>query len=103
MEDEVSDEAYYESAEHHLKNLLAVVHRDGGHHCEENGMEVSTKRAMEIVSYLRDEDLACLRKQVLAYQQDLAMCRRVFQWISKNTHGKGSFVALRAVLEMKQR
>ena len=36
--------------EHHLKNLLAVIHRDGGHYTEEHGIEKSVKDATQIVA-----------------------------------------------------
>jgi len=37
---------------HQLLNLLAVIHRDGGHHTGEHGIDKSVEDAMEIVSNL---------------------------------------------------
>ena len=36
----------------HLLNILAVVHRDGGHYVETHGIEKSVADAMEIISDL---------------------------------------------------
>jgi hypothetical protein len=110
MVDQVSDDAYYMSADHHLRNLLAVIHRDGGHHCEKNGMEASTKRAMEIVGYIRNEDNACLRKQIMGYRDDLEMCRKVFFYIKNKLKDSAVFettmvrnAADRCLKELKQK
>ena len=40
-----------------LQNLLAVIHRDGGHYTEKHGVEKSCKDAMQIVSDLIHEEL----------------------------------------------
>ena len=44
-----------ESAEHHLRNLLAVIHRDGGHHADENGLKTSEEEAEKVVISLRSQ------------------------------------------------
>jgi hypothetical protein len=41
-----------ENYKNQLLNLLAVIHRDGGHYVGEHGVEKSVKDAMEIVSNL---------------------------------------------------
>lgn len=91
--------------EHWLRELLAVVHRDGGHHHAEHGVEASTKRAMEIVGYLRNEDNAQLRKQVLAYQKDLSLCRKVLYFLIKHAYNPGTVAgaAERCLKELKQK
>lgn len=38
---------------HGLKNLLAVIHRDGGHYTEEHGIEKSIKEARNKVRHLQ--------------------------------------------------
>ena len=35
--------------EHHLKELLAIIHRDGGHYTEKHGIEKSVKDAITII------------------------------------------------------
>lgn len=107
-----AEEELYERC---LGNLLAVVHRDGGHHLGRHGPVASTERAMTIVSYLRNEDIACLRKQVLAYQKDLEMCRKVFYYTMQQSRSRSLDeaplqhlhnvyrVAERCLKEMKQK
>jgi len=34
---------------HHLMNLLAVIHRDGGHYVEEHGLEKAVEDAINVV------------------------------------------------------
>lgn len=43
------DVCYYKNP---LLNILAVVHRDGGHYIDEHGLEKSVKKAMKIISKL---------------------------------------------------
>jgi hypothetical protein len=55
MNDWVSDASEFLRAgkginDHHLLNLLAVIHRDGGHYTEEHGLEKSVKDAMQLSS-----------------------------------------------------
>jgi len=38
-----------EGMENNLQNLLAVVHRDGGHYASRHGVDKATKDAMRIV------------------------------------------------------
>ena len=42
------------SKEHkrHLLNLLAIIHRDGGHYVAEHGLDKAVQDAMEIVAKL---------------------------------------------------
>ena len=37
----------------HCRNLLAIIHRDGGHHTNKVGLEQSCKDAVEVVGNLR--------------------------------------------------
>ena len=41
--------------EHMLRNLLAMVHGDGGHYVEKVGIEDATKHAEYMVAYMRGE------------------------------------------------
>lgn len=45
VKEEITTASYYRDL---LLNLLAVVHRDGGHHTEAVGVEQSVKDAVEI-------------------------------------------------------
>ena len=47
--------AELEETRRQLRNLLAVIHRDGGHHTEKVGLEVSISDAMKIVVELRSD------------------------------------------------
>jgi hypothetical protein len=92
-----------EEMERHLRNLLAVVHRDGGHYTSEHGIEKSVKDAMELVPLLR-ADKDCLRDQILAYQKDLALCRRIFYYmIKKDLSPVTAILAERTLKELKQK
>ena len=42
--------------EHHAKNLLAVCHRDGGHHTEEVALYQSCMDAETLINELRKEN-----------------------------------------------
>ena len=52
VEQRADNNASGEIAERLLRDLLAVIHRDGGHYTHDNGLEKSTKDAMEIVVQL---------------------------------------------------
>lgn len=43
-----------EAPEHNLRNLLAIIHRDGGHYAAEHGLEKATQDAMSIVYGYRE-------------------------------------------------
>jgi len=43
------------TAEELLKNLLAIIHRDGGHYVAEHGLEEATDDAIAIVGFLREQ------------------------------------------------
>jgi hypothetical protein len=90
--------------ERDLRNLLAVIHRDGGHYVADHGMEKAVEDAMMLVPNLR-ADNECLRKQVLAYQKDLALARKVFYWIIQynRTDEKIKRAAERCIKELKQK
>ena len=36
-----------QTPEHHLRNLLAIIHHDGGHYADEHGLEKATENAIQ--------------------------------------------------------
>jgi len=49
-----------ENLEHWLRNLLAVIHRDGGHYAEKYGLEKASVDAEDVVLTLRGEQLSAI-------------------------------------------
>jgi hypothetical protein len=54
--------------EHHLRNLLAVIHRDGGHYATEHGIEKASEDA-EAAWYARAERIDALEAELVEERQ----------------------------------
>ena len=52
-----SEEIREKTFERYLYDLLAIIHRDGGHYTEKNGLEKSVNDAIELISKERAKSL----------------------------------------------
>lgn len=85
-----------------LRDLLAVIHRDGGQYTGTHGLEKSVEDAMRMVPNLRLEK-DCLRKQTRAYQRDLALARKILYFVKLRARDKMvRRVVERCLEELKQ-
>jgi len=90
-----------------LRDLLAIIHRDGGHYTEEHGLQKSWEDAIIRVPNLV-ADNACLREQILAGSKDVALARKILYWIAKTSRRPDALgiigrVAERCIKELKTR